>query len=463
MTTELNDWTQGQECCALDALCWGLHDAGVGLVTGYPGFHAHELIELCGGAVSVNERTAYAVAWGASIAGVRAAVARKNVGLNDAADPFLNSMLLEVNAGLVVVVFDDVEVAGSQCRQDSRPYFDLAPGLWLEPASARHGYWCAREAAGLSERFGVPVVLRVTNALLRASGSVRRNGLAAPRRPFRRSPSGLVAHPVNVASRAAEVTRRQQTIAAFVETLYRRPRRCPGTALAVRAGACETDGCRPGFLYIWTYPLPQAALLRRIEEARVVEVVEQGGSFVLEKVRALGGSAVVCGRDASAGINNSSQYRVSTAFAELWKALRSCADRIVCGDLGSYTMDPDRTVDACLCYGAGVPLALGCSLVHPGPVFAVTGDAAFLHSGQACLEEARRRGARFVVILLDNGEAVSTGGQTIPGLFSIPPNLTVRHLEHATATAEAYRSALSQLADQPGPTVLHVRCPGGPS
>src|SRR5690349_11962022 len=85
---------------ALDALAFGLLDGGVRLVTGYPGFHAHDLVDRCGGTFSVNERTAYAIAWGAALAGRRAAVAFKNVGLNDAADPFLNSMSLRTSAGL---------------------------------------------------------------------------------------------------------------------------------------------------------------------------------------------------------------------------------------------------------------------------------------------------------------------------------------------------------------------------
>jgi indolepyruvate ferredoxin oxidoreductase alpha subunit len=66
---------------ALEALASGLADGGVRMVTGYPGFHAHELVDLAGGMPSLNEHTAYAIAWGAALAGTRAAVAIKNVGL----------------------------------------------------------------------------------------------------------------------------------------------------------------------------------------------------------------------------------------------------------------------------------------------------------------------------------------------------------------------------------------------
>jgi indolepyruvate ferredoxin oxidoreductase alpha subunit len=446
---------------ALDALCWGLQDAGVGVVTGYPGFHAHELVERCGGTPSVNERTAYAAAWGAAVAGTRAAVALKNVGLNDAADPFINSTALGVNAGMVVVVFDDIEVAGSQCRLDSRPYFDVCPGLWLEPVSARHAYWCARQAARLSERFGVPVVLRVTNALLRSQESVRRAAAPAPPRPFVRDPRRFVAHPVNALARANTVARRQQAIGEFVEHLYPSWQTGPAGSAVLRVGAAGGPAA-PGLDdTLWTYPLPERALRRRLADARPINVLELGTPFVCEKVRALAGALRARGRDLATGIDHSGQYRISDRFDALWQAVRAFPGRAVCGDLGSFTMDPARTVDACLCYGASVACTAGFRLArHPGPIFCVTGDAAFLHSGRAALEEGRRRGGRVVVVILDNGGADSTGGQAVPGTVQLPPGLPVVRANHATATAATYRRALRGLLRRPGWSVVHVRVKG---
>ncbi len=138
----------------IEAVIYGLADSGVSVITGYPGFHAQDIITGAIGSISVNERTAYSIAWGAAVSGTRSAVVLKNVGVNDAADPFINSMNLRTIAGFVVIVLDDVEVAGSQCRQDSRHYFDLAPGIWLEPMSAAHAYDCVRNAAQWSEELG---------------------------------------------------------------------------------------------------------------------------------------------------------------------------------------------------------------------------------------------------------------------------------------------------------------------
>jgi indolepyruvate ferredoxin oxidoreductase alpha subunit len=110
----------------LQAVAWGLLDGGVAFVTTYPGFYAHELAERLGvQAFSVNEKNALAIAWGASLAGIRSATLFKNVGLNDAADPYVNACMLGVRAGMVLVVLDDIDVEQSQIQQDSRPYADF--------------------------------------------------------------------------------------------------------------------------------------------------------------------------------------------------------------------------------------------------------------------------------------------------------------------------------------------------
>ena len=73
-----------------------------------------------------NEKTAYEDALGASLAGKRSIVTMKHVGLNVAADPFVNSALLKINGGLVLVVADDPGMHSSQDEQDSRFYADFA-------------------------------------------------------------------------------------------------------------------------------------------------------------------------------------------------------------------------------------------------------------------------------------------------------------------------------------------------
>ena len=91
---------------------------------------------------SVNEKTAYEEALGMSYAGKRSLVCMKHVGLNVAADPFVNSAITGVNGGMVLIVADDPSMHSSQNEQDSRFYgkFAFIPVL-NHRASRKHMIW----------------------------------------------------------------------------------------------------------------------------------------------------------------------------------------------------------------------------------------------------------------------------------------------------------------------------------
>ncbi len=439
----------------IEAVAYGLTDGGVSVVTGYSGFHAQEIIAAAGGSVSINERTAYSVAWGAALAGSRSAVVLKNVGLNDAADPFVNSINLRTSAGLVVVVLDDVEVAGSQCRLDSRHYFDLAPGLWLEPMSAVHAYECARNAARWSEELQVPVVIRLTNASLRSTGKFQRIEPEPLALQFRRDPTRGVAHPINVAAQRSANQERSLLIERFVESQFVAKAKEAIKSLAFgSAMPPSTDDCN----HIWTYPIPSVGLRQRLRRSESVRVYEAGSKFASKKIREIGSEMSVDTRDSSLDCNHSGHYRITDHFKALFSAIRSIGDRIVVGDLGSYTLDQARTIDACLCYGASIATAIGCSLgSRKTRVICVTGDAAYLHSGRSALEEAVHRNVNITAILIDNGGAVSTGGQAIPAKVQFPATASVTQVSFQGTSANVYRKLLHRMNDHLGVNVLHVK------
>jgi indolepyruvate ferredoxin oxidoreductase, alpha subunit len=438
----------------IDAIAFGLTDGGTQVVTGYPGFHAQEIIAAAGGTVSINEQTAYAIAWGAALAGQRSAVVFKNVGLNDAADPFVNSMNLRTSAGFTVIVLDDVEVAGSQCRQDSRHFFDLAPGLWLEPISAAHAYDCARNAARYSEELSVPVVIRLTNQTLRSVGKFRRRESQLPIPQNRRDPAGCVAHPMNVAAQRNAIENRAVRIRRFVETQFT-PALGTGTH-TIAVGATLPKDSRD-HCHVWTYPLPIDSLRSSLRAGDWIEIFEAGSHFATEKIQAMFATKTFNTNDSSISVDHSSKFRSSIRFEALFGAIRSFGDRIVVGDLGSYTIDPHRTIDACLCYGVSVATAIGCSLSAKNRrVFCVTGDAAFLHSGKSALEEAAFRGVDLTIVVIDNGGAASTGGQAIPAAFASSGAEYVISVDHEQTLQAEYRQRLEELSDRPGVTVLHV-------
>jgi indolepyruvate ferredoxin oxidoreductase alpha subunit len=119
-----------------------------------------------------NEKTALEAALGTSFAGRRALVTMKHVGLNVAADPFINGSLLGIRGGLVIAVADDPGMHSSQNEQDSRFYAGFAMIPCLEPRNQQEAYDMTREAFDISESFGVPVMLRLTTRLSHARSTV---------------------------------------------------------------------------------------------------------------------------------------------------------------------------------------------------------------------------------------------------------------------------------------------------
>lgn len=86
-----------------EAVARGAWEAGVKVVSSYPGTPSTEITESIAKYVDVycewapNEKVALEVAIGASIAGARAMCCMKHVGLNVAADPLFTSSYTGVN------------------------------------------------------------------------------------------------------------------------------------------------------------------------------------------------------------------------------------------------------------------------------------------------------------------------------------------------------------------------------
>ena len=168
-----------------EAIAQGALDAGISGVYAYPGTPSTEITEYIQGSKqtkeagvrsqwSANEKTAMESGIGMSYAGKRALVCMKHVGLNVAADAFMNSAITGVNGGLVILSADDPSMHSSQNEQDSRYYGKFAQIPTLEPSNQQESYDMTRYAFELSEKFGTPVLLRVTTRLAHSRAGVAR-------------------------------------------------------------------------------------------------------------------------------------------------------------------------------------------------------------------------------------------------------------------------------------------------
>src|ERR1035438_4094949 len=170
----------GDEAVALAA-----RDGGIALGTGYPGTPSTEILESfsrLGGRAqwAPNEKVALEVGLGVAYTNARALVTMKHVGLNVAADPLFTAAYTGVTGALVVVSADDPGMASSQNEQDNRRYAVAAGLPMLEPADSQEAYDFTLLAIEISERWQIPVLLRITTRVCHSCTVVRPRPPAAP-------------------------------------------------------------------------------------------------------------------------------------------------------------------------------------------------------------------------------------------------------------------------------------------
>jgi len=154
-----------------EAIALGAIEAGVQVVTGYPGTPSTEALETiarhaenCGIYTewSSNEKVALETAAGAAYSGAKALVTMKQVGLNVASDPLMSLTYIGVKGALVLLVADDPGPHSSQTEQDTRAFGHFANIPVLDPATPQEAYELTKLAFEISHEFETPVILRTT-------------------------------------------------------------------------------------------------------------------------------------------------------------------------------------------------------------------------------------------------------------------------------------------------------------
>ncbi len=164
------------------ALVRAMVEAGTRVVTSYPGSPTPEIAEAIRSIpreerpfyfeFSSNEKVASEVAFGASINGHLSTVFFKSVGLNVAADTFVQLGLMELIGGMVIVLGDDPGANSSQNEQDNLHYSRLSYTPVLEPATPQEIYEMYKEAAEISRQENMPIILRLTTHVCHAKEKV---------------------------------------------------------------------------------------------------------------------------------------------------------------------------------------------------------------------------------------------------------------------------------------------------
>jgi len=454
----------GDEAVALAAV-----DAGVAIGTGYPGTPSTEILETFGAAGgharwAPNEKVALEVGLGAAFAGARVLVTMKHVGVNVAADPLFTAAYTGVSGALVLVSADDPGMASSQNEQDNRRYAAAAGLPMLEPSDSQDAYDFLLEAIALSERSGLPVMLRMTTRVCHSKSLVARRGKVAPPKPpaFVRDIAGRVMVPAHarpahrkLRARLAEIQRANESSPLNLRKPGSRALGIVTSGVAwehVQEAAPSASAFRVGTVY----PLPVEALRDFARSVDRCVVVEEGDPFFVEQLRTAG--IAVEGKPDAYRFGELSVDRVrrilegdtspappaikgtpprlceACPYHPVYGTLRKL-DCIVAGDIGCYTlgvMEPYRAMDTCVAMGASLGVGLGLRHVLPESearrVVSIIGDSTFVHSGLSGVVEMvyNPPATGHVVIVLDNGTTAMTGQQEHPA--------TGRTLDHGATS-----------------------------
>lgn len=441
------------------AIARGLYEAGVKIVSSYPGTPSTEITEnavkydeiYCEWAP--NEKVATEVAFGASLRGVRSACAMKHVGLNVAADPLFTLSYTGVTGGLVIFVADDPAMHSSQNEQDSRHYAIAAKIPMVEPADSAEAKLFVKEAYKLSEEFDTPVLFRMCTRIAHSQSAVDlENREEHPAKKYEKNPAKYIMSPANAIRRHPFVEERTQKLIAFSETTSFNRIEWGGKDIGIIcAGTCyqyvkEVFGESVSVLKLGLInPLPEKLIKNFAAQVKKLYVIEELDGIIENHLRALGVKCV--GKEMFSPLGEYNQATIRTAFG-IKQPESVTADSpipvrppIMCagcphrglfyvlaknkittlGDIGCYTLGgaaPLSAVDSTLCMGASVSGLHGFNKASGGEdeghTVCVIGDSTFIHSGMTGLVNISYNASNSTVIILDNSITGMTGHQQNP-------------------------------------------------
>jgi indolepyruvate ferredoxin oxidoreductase, alpha subunit len=455
----------GDEAIAQAAL-----DAGLSGMYAYPGTPSTEIMEYIQAsedsslrnvhrAWSANEKTAIEAALGMSYAGKRAMVAMKHVGLNVAADGFINSAITGVNGGLIIVSADDPSMHSSQNEQDSRFYGKFASVPCFEPSNQQEAYDMVFDAFEVSEKYKLPVLFRITTRLAHSRSNI------TLRSALSENNLNLPVDTLQFVLLPAIARKKYKALLLSYESLkyeYRISKynvfkdggkrdlgiiTCGIAANYLAENIGETSGDIP-VLKISAYPFPKDLIKEITGRCKEILILEEGAPVVEEALRGILDDGIkIYGRldgtvprdgelnpsivAKAIGLPSGSGQKVPSLvkmrppsfcngcghadmFNALIEALKPYGTGHVFSDIGCYTLgalSPYNAINSCVDMGASVTMSIGASDAGLFPSVAVIGDSTFTHSGMTGLLDAVVKNSSVTIIISDNSTTGMTGGQ----------------------------------------------------
>ncbi|MCP4898954.1 MAG: hypothetical protein GY906_18440 [bacterium] len=462
------------------AMAHGAVAAGVCVVASYPGSPSSGTVDSligmsakCGHYVewSTNEKVAIEIGLGTSIAGRRALVCVKSVGMNLTLDPLMAANLTPVHGGLVILVGDDPGGYGSQNDQDTRPLAQMLEMPWMEPATPAEGYAMMVEAFELSERFNTVVVIRETRSFTQRQEQVE---VAEPLQPLpslgtELTPWRFVPVPRNAVAKHRALHRTVERLQEWSNAAPYNRTEGNGRRGIVAAGFAydklvdvigQPEKGPFGVLKLGVlFPLARRQIADFLAFHDEVLVFEENEPFVENQLKAIGYDfgcrAKVRGKSTGdvpregelfrwqiqrtlAGF--ASEYSPPNEYLEVDEDAERPGRETFCGACGyDHVMDALEVAaqeanrelvivgdPGCLVtvgerlhakYALGSAVAVAHGLLKAGAVetpVAIFGDSAFFHTAIPAICNAAYNGSGFLIVVLDNNSTMTSGLQPNP-------------------------------------------------
>ncbi|MBN2135715.1 MAG: indolepyruvate ferredoxin oxidoreductase [Acidobacteria bacterium] len=454
-----------------EAVARGAIDAGISGAFSYPGTPATEIFEYVErynkkansihAVWSANEKVAFEEALGMSYMGKRALTSMKHVGLNVAADPFMNSAITGVGGGLVIALGDDPGQHSSQNEQDSRVFARFALVFCFEPSNQQEAYDLTRLAYETSEKFELPVLMRLVTRLAHSRAGVT---LADPKKQ-NEIYTDIDWKKWNLLPAVSRV--KYKTLTETIPKMHDFSDECKFNKLEINdkklgvivSGIAynyfmevfETLETKPSYLKISTYPEPLKKIQKLYDTVDEIMIIEEGYPMLEDSLRGLlnNGPKKILGRHTghiprTGELNPDFVYKALTGkekkpivsidmklpgrppalckgcpHADTYKALNAAKEMVkgqveVFSDIGCYTLGalpPYNAIKSCVDMGASISMCKGAADAGLKYPVAVIGDSTFGHSGMTPLIGAAQEGTSMTVMILDNLTTAMTGGQ----------------------------------------------------
>jgi len=454
-----------------EAIAQAAIDAGMSGIYAYPGTPSTEIMEYVQASKeaaekkihrqwSANEKTAVESALGMSYCGKRTIASMKHVGLNVAADPFINSSVTGTNGGLIIVSADDPSMHSSQNEQDSRFFGKFALIPILEPCNVQEAYDMVFYGFDISEKYKIPVMIRITTRLAHSRAGVvprpkrAQNELKLPENKRQYVMLPAIARKSYKGVLALQPKLMDESINSEFN------RYIDGKDKSLGIIACGLgynylmenyldQGCPYPVIKIGQYPPPIKMIERMAKECREILVIEEGMPLLEELLRGLlNKGAIVKGRLSGElprdGELNPNIVRIALGLGDLSGApapdvlaprppslCKGCShadsyraineaikdvygDGHVFSDIGCYTLGalpPFESINSCVDMGASITMAKGAADAGLFPSCCVIGDSTFTHSGMTALLDVIMEKSNVKVFIMDNSTTGMTGGQ----------------------------------------------------